>query len=207
MDPKAWLAIESGLATALALFLAVRLHASVVWLALPLVLLTLLGRSYDDYGLEPRLRPPSFGAHVLLGGAALLAYSLAHALLASAVFGERFDPGVPGQLGPLFLHQLVVVALPEEVFFRGYLQTNLNRVFGRAEDVYGAAVGPGLVLQASVFALCHLATGDWTRLVTFFFGLLAGWLRERSGSILPAAIYHALGNVSYRVIEESFRGL
>ncbi|MFI5299667.1 MAG: type II CAAX prenyl endopeptidase Rce1 family protein, partial [Polyangiales bacterium] len=55
------------------------------------------------------------------------------------------------------LSQLVVVALPEEAFFRGYLQTALDRAWPRRVRVLGADVGPSLVVTSLVFALGHLA--------------------------------------------------
>jgi membrane protease YdiL (CAAX protease family) len=39
----------------------------------------------------------------------------------------------------------------------------------------------------------------------FFFALFAGWLRERSGSVLAPAVYHAVANVWYRSLAASFR--
>jgi membrane protease YdiL (CAAX protease family) len=38
-----------------------------------------------------------------------------------------------------------------------------------------------------------------------FFALLAGWLRERSDSVLAPAVYHAVANVWYRTLLASFR--
>ena len=90
------------------------------------------------------------------------------------------------------------------MFFRGYLQTRWDRACGRPWRVFGAAVGAALPIQAAAFAVCHLLIGDWTRLRVFFFALLAGWLRERSRSVLSPAAYHAVANVWYRMLAASF---
>lgn len=202
---RGWLLAESLLALSLALFLAVRLGISSVWILLPLAVLLLERRRLEDYGLELRITPPSFTTHVLLGAIIFALYGAAHILLARLWAGRVFDPNLPTDLVPLALQQILGVAIPEEFFFRGYLQTNLNRVFGRPAKVFGASVGAGLWLQAALFAICHLVSGDWTRLRVFLFGLLAGWLRERSGSIAAPSLYHGIGNVWVVILDSSLR--
>ncbi|MGH7819949.1 MAG: myxosortase family intramembrane protease [Candidatus Binatia bacterium] len=202
---RPWIALESVLATALTLYLVVRLERPSAWVVVPLLLFLLPGRRPEDYGLEARLSPPSLRAHLRLGFAALLLYAVGHVLLVHWLTGASLSPRLPEGAGWLFLHQLLVVAFPEELFFRGYLQSNLNRIFPRRYRLFGAPVGAALVLQAAAFAVCHLVDGDWTRLRVVFFGLLAGWLRERSGSIAAPVAYHAVGNLCYAILTASLR--
>ena len=54
------------------------------------------------------------------------------------------------------IDQPFVVALPEEFFFRGWMQTRLKRVFPRQSRSSGVTVGPALLLTAALFALVHL---------------------------------------------------
>jgi len=199
-----WVAVETSSATALALYLSLRLEAPLVWLFLPLALLLLWRRSLSEYGLDLRLRPPSMPVHVGLGATLLLLYGLAHAWVARSWFQQTFVPTLPPSPILDLVREFLAVAFPEEVFFRGYLQTRWNDACGRRWRLFGAAVGPALLIQASVFAVCHLATGDWSRLRVFFFALLAGWLRERSGSVLAPAAYHAVANVWYKIVTASF---
>jgi CAAX protease family protein len=199
-----WVAVETLSATSLALYLSLRLDAPLVWLFLPLALLLLWRRPLSEYGLDLRLCPPSLAVHVGLGVTLLLLYGLAHAWVARTMLQQTFTPTVPANPAVDLVREFLGVAFPEEVFFRGYLQTRWNRVCGRNRRLFGAAVGPALLIQAVVFALCHLATGDWSRLRVFFFALLAGWLRERSGSVLAPAAYHAVANVCYRILTASF---
>lgn len=202
---RPWLAVESFLATALAAWLAIRLGHPVAWLVVPLALLFLLRRNPDHYGLEPRFTPPSLHDHLVIGLGAFAIYGIAHVAIAWLVRGQTFVPRLPDGFAGLVLHHLVVIAFPEELFFRGYLQSNLDRVFGKGWRLRGARVGPAFVLQAVLFALCHLAGGDWTRLQVFFFALLAGWLRARSGSILAPVAYHAVANLWYAALVVSLR--
>jgi membrane protease YdiL (CAAX protease family) len=103
--------------------------------------------------------------------------------------------------------QLLVVALPEELFYRGWLQTSWRRAApGRAVRVLGADLGPGFLATQALFALGHLATFQPWRLGTFFPGLLLGWLRERTGGLAAPVVLHALSNLFLKVLEASFYG-
>jgi hypothetical protein len=98
--------------------------------------------------------------------------------------------------------QLVVVALPEELFFRGLLLGLLERRFPPARRVLGGGIGLALVLSALAFAMIHLPKdGDPRALATFFPGLLFGWMRSATGSILAPTLAHAASNILIRFLE------
>jgi membrane protease YdiL (CAAX protease family) len=200
---RPWLATESILATALALYLSLRFERPSAWLLVAVGLLLATGRVPHQYGLSFRLCPPSARVHLAIVAATFGLYAGLHLALAAFLRGEHFRPALPQGFARLWLEQLVAVAVPEEVFFRGYLQTNLDRIAGRGRRLFGAQVGPGLWIQAAVFGLCHLFTGDWSRVRVAAFGLLAGWLRARSGSVAAPILYHAAANVWYATLEAS----
>ncbi|MBM4397391.1 MAG: CPBP family intramembrane metalloprotease, partial [Deltaproteobacteria bacterium] len=103
----------------------------------------------------------------------------------------------------LLLIQLVVIALPEEVFYRGYVQSRLRPLFAtrRRLRLLGAEIGWEVPLASALFAASHLVTiPSPFRLAVFFPGLLFGWMRERTGSVLAPAIFHALCNVLLEVL-------
>ncbi|EYF06854.1 caax amino terminal protease family [Chondromyces apiculatus DSM 436] len=92
--------------------------------------------------------------------------------------------------------QLLVVAIPEEAFFRGYLQSALDRAFPPRLRVLGAAVGPGLLIAAVIFAIGHVLTiRHPARLAVFFPALVFGWLRARTGGVGAPALFHAACNL------------
>lgn len=95
-----------------------------------------------------------------------------------------------------WLTQLLVVALPEEAFFRGYIQTRLSDHWPRTTRLFGAELSlPAWLLQAVLFAGLHLvAIPDPRRLAVFFPGLVFGWLRARRGGIGAALLFHAACN-------------
>ncbi len=81
----------------------------------------------------------------------------------------------------------LAAALAEEIFFRGWMQPMLRKR-------YSATVS--IVAVNLVFAPLHLIAAPYfISLLTFFPGLIMGWLRERYGNILPSIIFHFLGNV------------
>lgn len=99
--------------------------------------------------------------------------------------------------------QLLMIALPEEAFYRGYLQTTLEReleksggVFGKSLTVFGTRLGFGIVLTSAIFAVGHLLTElNPARLAVFFPSLVFGILRARTGGIGSSVLFHAMCNL------------
>jgi membrane protease YdiL (CAAX protease family) len=92
--------------------------------------------------------------------------------------------------------QLLIVALPEEAFYRGYVQTRLGQAWPARLRLFGAEVGPSIVVTSAIFALGHYATiHDPARLAVFFPSLLFGWLRARTGGVGAPVAFHALCNL------------
>ncbi|GDX78589.1 hypothetical protein LBMAG42_04000 [Deltaproteobacteria bacterium] len=104
---------------------------------------------------------------------------------------------VPKDAWLLVPYHLFFVAIPEEFFYRGYMQTRLNEVFPRRWNVFGTYVGPGLIIGCLFFAFGHsLVTFRWWHFATFFPGLVFGWMRERTRSPVAGAMFHAWSNVT-----------
>ncbi len=68
----------------------------------------------------------------------------------------RLPPGGWSALGLLAITQVVVVALPEEVFFRGYLYSRLEQRWPSTRRFLGAPVGRTLLVTSALFALGHV---------------------------------------------------
>jgi uncharacterized protein len=102
--------------------------------------------------------------------------------------------------------QLVIIALPEEAFYRGYLQSRLDEAIGARVRIAGAQVGPALVVTSIIFALGHFATiREPARLAVFFPSLLFGWLRARTGGIGAGVAFHASCNVFSELLGKGYR--
>lgn len=116
----------------------------------------------------------------------------------------------PAPLGPVLsdaLGQLLVIALPEEAFYRGYLQTSLERELGPKLSIFGTRIGWGLVLTSAIFALGHLFTElNPARLAVFFPSLVFGFLRVRSKGIGASLTFHAMCNLFSAYLLHSYFG-
>ncbi|MGB0767653.1 MAG: lysostaphin resistance A-like protein [Phycisphaeraceae bacterium] len=178
--------------------------------ALPLLLMTLLVvqalRSHAGLrkiGLLPRHpgRDVKWGVvgGVLgfgLAGSAGLVVGLISAALGDPVqpiahekLVELKDAFTPQLLLELVLTAVVLAPLIEELVFRGLLQTSLVRLMrGRR--------WPALLLAAGFFAVIHWAVlVSWHGIVPLFvLGLVFGYLYERTGSLAPPILAHALFN-------------
>jgi len=101
--------------------------------------------------------------------------------------------------------QVVVVALPEELFFRGLIHELCEKALPPKRRVFGGGIGWALVISSALFALGHLAvTFDARRLVVFFPGLTFGWMRSATGSIFAGVIAHAASNLFIHILQNVF---
>lgn len=114
---------------------------------------------------------------------------------------------LPDRMWLHVLDQLLVVALPEELFYRGYLQTRLGHAWGKGRAwLLGAPAGAAFWTTQLLFAVGHLGEFHPWRLTVFFPAILFGWLRERTGSIGAGVIVHAFCNLLLMVLEASAFG-
>jgi membrane protease YdiL (CAAX protease family) len=170
-----------------------------LWFLVPLVLITVARRPYEEYGLTLR-NPGSILFHGIVSLAVFLPYAFGHYIWEYWYAGADFDLRLPANLGNEIVVQTLIVALPEEFFFRGYLQTQFDKSFGRPYRFLRADVGLGLPIAAAVFALCHVPFGGPARMIVFFPGLLYGWLRARTDTIVAPTLYHAASNILMKVM-------
>lgn len=86
------------------------------------------------------------------------------------------------------IYQFIGVALPEEIYFRGFLQeamgNNIRSIF----------------LVSLLFSMVHLPQlifyGEVLAPLTFFPSLIMGFLYYRTGNVLTPAVFHYLANIS-----------
>jgi uncharacterized protein len=142
---------------------------------------------------------------VCTGSGPLVALAQATAPLCAHWHGwGGFHLQLPDGFWVLLLSQVLVVAVPEEIFFRGYLMSRFELRWPSRRRLLGAAVGWPLLLSSLLFAVGHfLVDLQPARLAVFFPALVFGWMRNRAGSIAPAALFHALCNVLSEVMHDS----
>lgn len=196
-----------------------KLVATISFLYLPLLAMSARGEDYRDYGVTGRkwrddaklaallfalVVPLYFGAFVLFGRIlAHLPPSLASHLWPYAG-SLHFKPKMPTKMELWAIDQLLVVALPEEFFYRGFLQTRLRDAWPQGRVFLGSRLGPAFFVTAALFAIGHLAIFEVARLAVFFPALLFGWLRERTGTVVGACLLHAACNLYDLILRASF---
>ena len=219
---KAWaLAFAALLATFAVAPAFAKVSATVAFLYLPLAFGRRRGEDAADFGLHLRgWKRDAALAGLVLGAVAPLfvlgfwafAELLPHlpdavrALVTPFQGTPRFHLRAPARFGEWAVDQLFVVALPEEFFYRGFVQKRLDEAWPPTRRLLGAPVGRALWVTALLFALGHLAIFQVWRLAVFFPALLFGWMRARSGTVVGAAAVHAGFNLLEMVLEASFFG-
>lgn len=115
--------------------------------------------------------------------------------------GFRLAPDFP----MLAAAQLIVVALPEELFFRAFLQGRLEDAYPPRWRLLGAKVGGAWIVTAVLFGLGHyFVTFEPQMLTRFFPGLVFGWMYARTRSIMAGTLFHAACNLLMDVLHTSF---
>ena len=103
----------------------------------------------------------------------------------------------PGMsLFQIIVYNLAVIAFFEELFFRGYLfgrfEEASRHIFNADRIIFWAPV----TATAFLFGAVHVAVDlDPARMAVFFPGLLFGWLRAKTGSLVAPIASHATANV------------
>ena len=90
----------------------------------------------------------------------------------------------------------VVAPAAEEVFFRGYMQSELRRRWPRWVAVVVTSVG---------FALLHVDPTGVHMVLALLLGLYLGFVVELTGSTLPAVVCHVVNNVVF-TLQTALRG-
>jgi membrane protease YdiL (CAAX protease family) len=133
----------------------------------------------------------------------LLNYVHDRILWASYQWGRFEPPTLSAYFGAatIALLRYFLLALPEEIAWRGYLQPRFIRRYGLMRGIFLVGVVWGAFHFSGDFALYHSWTHTTTHLVsrvsgTIFLSCPFAWLTLKSRSILPATIAHAVYNMT-----------
>lgn len=86
------------------------------------------------------------------------------------------------------LTTLAVAALPEEWFFRAYLQNKLGNTL-RA-----------VIISSAVFSCAHMITVSWLAgFLVFIPSVIYGFIYRKTGDLVLVVLLHVLSNVLYNV--------
>jgi membrane protease YdiL (CAAX protease family) len=201
-------------AVAIIRFLHLRGAAGFEWFVIPCVLVSaalaptwIAKRSFPPIGLRVDEIRLALRTVSLLGLCVLPAVYLGLWLLTLSGLQIPLRPVPTGQGNWLTwpLYQFLYVAVGEEVFFRGYLQGNAQRLLRERHLSGRAQRGIAIAVSAGCFAMAHVVVqGQIVSAVTFLPGLLMAWLFVRTHSLLAPILFHGLANVSYAVLAATF---
>jgi membrane protease YdiL (CAAX protease family) len=215
----------ASIVTTFAIFGGASGHAKVVatvgFLYLPLLAMRRRGEEYADFGISFRAWREDLRLFSILFALVLPLYvvgfwafaellphfpSWLRPLVSPYTGRPAFAFRLPDRLGEWMIDNLLVVALPEEFFYRGYVQGRLRDLWPEGRRVLGARLGRAFWVTALLFTAGHLAIFQTWRLAVIFPALLFGWMRERTGTVMGAALFHATCNLLALVLEASFFG-
>jgi membrane protease YdiL (CAAX protease family) len=168
-----------------------------ILIGVPILVLWLRRRSLDffSFGLGSLLR--SLKVFVVTSIIIFVPFLVLAHFWQKLVWGLEFK-GVAGfpDFWSMLIVQILVVALPEEFYFRGYFQSTMDRIFRRRWRIFGVHLGWGWLLTAIIFAFAHtIITYKWWHFAIFFPALVFGYLRERTGLIIAPTLFHAASNL------------
>lgn len=133
--------------------------------------------------------------HLVIAAAA----GAAIGLVVAAIEAHSGDPRLAELqiLSPAWMVVLFWMAAPvqEELIFRGLLQSTAARTLGE-EPPSGLPPSVSGLLVAVLFGAVHLPVGPVLAVAALALGVLAGELRARTGSLVPAVAAHALCNAT-----------
>jgi membrane protease YdiL (CAAX protease family) len=147
----------------------------------------------------------AFKLAAVVAAAIFVPFLIGYHFYQTLIFGWKFEGTWPPEPLKLIGYHLFFVAIPEELFYRGYLQTRLDEAFGRPWRVLGADIGPGLLVTCLIFAFGHsLVQFQWWHFAIFFPSLVFGWMRARTGQIVAGAFFHAWCNIVVSTLDSLY---
>jgi membrane protease YdiL (CAAX protease family) len=159
--------------------------------------------AYARPALASLFRPASPRWFFAGAGAAILTFALAFFVVEGLVRGlgltrinysKPFLSGGYG-MGTIVLMICVQPAIFEELAFRGFIFGALQPTLSGTEAVF---------VSAGMFMILHLSPAAFPH--TFAMGVIAGFIRLRSGSLLPGVLMHFVHNLMCVALEHSPTG-
>ena len=82
-----------------------------------------------------------------------------------------------------FISICILTPISEELLFRGYILDALNRLHGK---------WPAIIISSIIFGMVHF--DPFTMGTATIGGVIYGWIRVRTGSLVPGIVAHAMWN-------------
>lgn len=175
-----------------------------ITLVMALILISIFSRfNFSDYGFK-------------LSGDLMILKALMCGVVIGGVlsFAGSFVPSRELSFGSLtFLQQLlvfwIVASVTEEIIFRGLIQTYLSWHISGSVTIFRSQLTIAGLITAIFFGLVHLALlsqGATTfqaiaiGLIALILGIIAGYFRDKTGSLVAPIIVHSLFNITGSIV-------
>lgn len=154
--------------------------------------------------LEPKALAKDLGWALGLMAVTFPPFAVGHHFWLSILSGReaRYVFDLPDNLVTIVLTNLLLVALSEELFYRGFLETRLDRLWKDRFSIFGLPLTRTVFVASALFALGHFA-GEWgspARLAPFFPAFAFSFLARKGSSIFGAVIFHGCSNIYSAVL-------
>ncbi len=161
-------------------------------------------RAYGFRGVSLRVIPRV----MLTGAVTVIAASMVPMILTVAiagpkVFGEGMGP-IKGMTSlQIFTSVFILASIAEEVLFRGLIQSWLAPLSAHGIRLPRVRLSVPVLLGAVAFGFSHLILIGSTPgilvaeivFATTVLGIVAGYFREKTGSLIPAIVVHMVFNI------------
>lgn len=172
----------------------------------PILWLRRVGEDPDDYGMLIEGIRPALKLNALMYLAIFPGFILLNHLYQDLIFHRSPSLRLPDDLFvDVILYHLLYVALPEEFFYRGYVQGRLDRIFPHRWTTLGVSWGWSLPLTAVLFTAGHsIVELRWWHFSILFPALLFGWIRARSPNVVASTLFHAACNITMVLLDTAY---
>lgn len=144
---------------------------------------------WNRRAMLPQFRAPRADSMLIALGVAFVTFGVGTGFMLLVLWMIGIDEPMsvprgtskPPALVWMIFFVVVQPAIIEEIAFRGIIQPSLERILSRRQ---------ALIVTSAMFAVLHL----WVAVPQFVMGLVAGWLRNRDGTLWPAMTVHAVHN-------------
>ncbi len=172
--------------------------AGIIFIILPVIIMDKTDKPYNRYFLKfsnPLKDLPVITVSAIVTWMPIIIFVLMFPAIWN-ISNPSFKLVWPLNYTQIAATHILIVALPEEFFYRGYLLGRLDDIFTTRKRILGVSTGAGLFISSALFAIGHfIIVPNPSRLLVFFPSLLFGWLRYRQKTITAPVIYHAGSNI------------
>ncbi|MCK4546105.1 MAG: CPBP family intramembrane metalloprotease [Candidatus Eisenbacteria sp.] len=161
--------------------------------------------AYGFKGVSVRVIPKA----ILAGAVTVIAASMIPTMLmvmigGRGILGEGMGPTKGMTALQMFTSILILASIAEEVLYRGLIQSFLAPLGTHGIQLLRVRLSLPVILAGAAFGMSHLilignTPGPLVAVIVFattVLGIVAGYYREKTGSLVPAIVIHMMFNVA-----------